>query len=166
MSKNVIEFLEQSNWIEGVYDLEALEQAVEAWKYLVKQKELTAGVILKTHKILMLKEPLLPNERGYFRKVQVMVGGKEKMRWESGPLAIDELCDRIKHISDFPYKKKDLEEMSKSLHIQYENIHPFVDGNGRTGRMFMNWWRLQRDLPILVIKESEKQDYYKWFSST
>jgi Fic family protein len=51
----------------------------------------------------------------------------------------------------------------KDHHIRYEHIHPFVDGNGRTGRMFMNWERLKAGLPLLVIKESKKYDYYDWF---
>ena len=53
---------------------------------------------------------------------------------------------------------------AKASHIAYERIHPFIDGNGRTGRMFMNWQRLKAGLPILVIKEKEKQEYYKWFN--
>ena len=48
-------------------------------------------------------------------------------------------------------------------HVKFESIHPFVDGNGRTGRLLMNWIRIKIGLPILVIKESEKFEYYKWF---
>ena len=56
------------------------------------------------------------------------------------------------------------EYISKTLHVKYEKIHPFVDGNGRTGRIFMNWWRIKNNLPILVIHEGKEQmDYYKWF---
>lgn len=55
--------------------------------------------------------------------------------------------------------------MMKNHHVEYEIIHPFVDGNGRTGRMFMNWERLKGGLPILVIHEGEEQqEYYKWFN--
>ena len=163
MKNIVIDFLGESNWIEGVMDKDSLDQAVFAWEYLIEQKKLTPSVILKTHKILMLHQKLLPDEKGYFRRHQVMVGNKEKIRWESVPFTIRELCNRVKFISDFPYKKKDLVTMAKSLHIEFENIHPFVDGNGRVGRMIMNWWRIQRGLPILVIKASRKKTYYKWF---
>jgi Fic family protein len=56
------------------------------------------------------------------------------------------------------------DQVSKVLHVQYEKIHPFVDGNGRTGRIFMNWWRINNGLPILVIHEGKEQwEYYKWF---
>lgn len=162
--KDIVEFLVESNAIEGVYDEDSLQQAIYAWQYLTSEKKLTKSVILKTHKILMLHQKLLPDERGYFRKCDVQVGGEIKLSWQSVPYAIDQLVERIEFIKDIKYSKKDLEQMSQSLHIQYEDIHPFIDGNGRTGRMFMNWWRLERGLTILVIKESEKQDYYKWFN--
>ncbi len=56
------------------------------------------------------------------------------------------------------------EEWSQQLHVSYEKIHPFVDGNGRTGRMFMNWWRLTNGLPLLIIHEGDEQyNYYQWF---
>ncbi len=59
------------------------------------------------------------------------------------------------------------ERYSKMLHVEYERIHPFVDGNGRTGRMFMNWWRMKNGLPVLVIHEGEEQmDYYQWFKDS
>jgi len=51
-------------------------------------------------------------------------------------------------------------------HITFEKIHPFIDGNGRIGRIFMNWQRKKAGLPILVIKEAEKQKYYDWFTNT
>jgi Fic family protein len=38
-----------------------------------------------------------------------------------------------------------------------------MDGNGRIGRILLNWQRRYWNLPILIIKESEKEEYYKWF---
>lgn len=157
-------FLRESNAIEDVFDEDSYMQAKYAWEYLLTENELTPGVILKTHKILMLHSHLMPDERGYYRRIDVMVGGHIKMDWRQVPFEVRTLTERIRLIADFPYTKKDLETMSQSLHIQYENIHPFVDGNGRTGRMFMNWWRIKRGLPILIIKASERQEYYKWFN--
>jgi len=60
---------------------------------------------------------------------------------------------------------EDLKESKnwKSMHIQFEKIHPFIDGNGRIGRILMNWHRLKLGLPIKIIIETEKYNYYKWF---
>lgn len=150
------EFLYESNKIEGVYDDVSLEQAIEAWEFLLGKKELTVGVILKAHKILMLHQNLAPDQKGYFRRCMVYIGHKAGMNWVKIPDAIEKWLYWMNMTAD--------DEMAKKLHIEYEHIHPFVDGNGRTGRMFYNWQRLKSGLPIHVIHEGEEQySYYQWF---
>ncbi len=154
-------FLEESNAIEGVFDDVSLDQAVIAWKYLKKQTELTKGVVLKTHKILMLKDESIAGfERGYFRRRAVYIGGREALHYSKIEQAINEWIDDAWVSLEVP---GDEGHNIKIDHIEYEKIHPFIDGNGRTGRMFMNWQRLQCGLPILIIKEEERFEYYKWF---
>lgn len=150
-----VRFLKESNAIEGVYDYDSLMQAVYAWSFLKRQKKLDRGVILKTHKILMLHQPLRPDEKGYFRKIQVWVGGREGIAWYMIPDAIE---NWIINANIYPMN-------SKRHHVEFEKIHPFVDGNGRLGRMLMNWERLKNKQKVLIIKDAEKQKYYKWFSS-
>lgn len=164
--KEIKEFLSESNLIEGVSDNVSLEQARHAWRYLKRQNKLSIGVILKTHKILMLHQNLYPNEKGYFRRVPVWVGGKEGVSFEK---ISEEISHWIMNVNDLIKNGKNensifLEETIKTQHINYERIHPFVDGNGRTGRMFMNWTRLKCcNLPLLIIKASERYQYYEWF---
>ena len=164
--KDVSEFLEESNKIEGVYGGDALRQALEAWKSLTKLKEMSVGAILKAHKILMLNQPLAPDEKGYLRKIPVYIGGKEAMKPER---ISDNLIQLVINVNDVVHNGKRepatfLDPLIRSHHVQYEYIHPFVDGNGRTGRMLMNWQRMQARLPILIIHEGEEQQlYYDWF---
>ena len=56
------------------------------------------------------------------------------------------------------------EEEIKKFNVIFNIIHPFEDGNGRTSRILMNIQRLNLGLPLLIIKESEKQKYYDWFN--
>lgn len=156
--KRVIDFLRESNAIESVYDDVSLRQAIYAWQYLIEQPELTPGVILKTHKILMLHQDLLPSEKGFFREVAVWVGATYGADWKQVPNLIAQWCDIV------GWNIKTMNKTAfKMLHVSYERIHPFVDGNGRTGRMFMNWYLVKVGYPILVIKEAKKRSYYKWF---
>lgn len=154
LTKQEVEFLEESNAIEGVTDQDSYTQAAFAWIYLKGQKKMTASVVLKTHKMLMLHQPLYPNEKGYWRTVPVYIGGREGVNW----MKIQSM------IKDWTHLMTDKTVDWKQVHVMYEKIHPFVDGNGRTGRMFLNWHRLKLGLPILVIKNSEKLAYYQWFN--
>ena len=149
------EFLRESNAIEGVFDEGALKQALYAWLYIIGEEKLTTGAVLKTHKILMLNQPLTPDLRGYFRRFGVRIGARYGKPWKRVPELMAQWVENN--------KGKKTEEEIKQLHIDYEMIHPFADGNGRTGRIFMNWLRLKNGFDILVIKESEKSKYYKWF---
>lgn len=147
-------FLRESNAIEGVYDDVSLSQAKVAWEYLIAKDELTVPVILHTHKILMLHSALQPDQKGYIRKISVYIGGREAMSPPYIRIALNKWLKRV---------KSDLPEEPKEMHVDFEAIHPFVDGNGRIGRMLMNWQRVKRGYPLLIIKASERQAYYQWF---
>lgn len=46
------------------------------------------------------------------------------------------------------------------FHAKFENIHPFADGNGRTGRLAMNYLLVLHDHPPITIHEEDRKDYY------
>lgn len=46
------------------------------------------------------------------------------------------------------------------FHAKFENIHPFADGNGRTGRLSMNYFLVLHDHPPIIIHEEDRKAYY------
>lgn len=177
-------FLSESNKIEGIIDGDSLQQALYAWEYLTNEDKLTGGAILKTHKILMLHHKLPPDQRGYWRREDVKIGyyeavgihpdGKrlikkfvktgEVVEWRHIPDLMKSWTERANLQVQYPGSR--IDEDIKKHHVSYEHIHPFIDGNGRTGRMFMNWQRLKAGLPLLIVHNENKQDYYAWFKQT
>ena len=151
-------FIFQSNAIEGEWGEREFAHAMEAWEYLKAQDVLSRSDILKTHRLLMREQPIPKKYIGKIRDVQVWIGGREGLPYES---IWENLHAWLGSMADVHIGAD--EEYLKRLHVQYEYIHPFIDGNGRTGRMFYNWSRIKAGLPIHVIYEHEKHDYYKWF---
>jgi len=183
MEDDIIDFLEQSNFIEGVRD--GLDQSVKAWKYIIQKDILTKDIILKTHKILMRKQPLKMRDRGVYRKHNVMLTRREivgvdeehilsrqiKVKdvgcdWKDIQLQMDIWIGGINNSLHSKYLKTNelKKEATIGMHINFEGIHPFADGNGRMGRILLNWQLQKMNLPILIIKEEDRFDYYKWFN--
>ena len=163
MKNKEIEFLKESNAIEGEYSDEALEDAKDAWKYAKKHKgHINKKIILGVHRNLMKR--LNPKIAGKLRKVQVGVMTKEGFKEAINFTEIQDELNQLCNPGIYPLYNM---QMIKTWHIQFEHIHPFEDGNGRVGRILMNFQLLNEDLPILVIhKGEEQQRYYKWFKDS
>lgn len=95
---------------------------------------------------------------GVYRDVEVRISGSAHK-----PPAPDEMYRQIKSFfADLP-KKTELNaiELAAWTHAEFMKIHPFVDGNGRTSRMIMNYQLLiQGFLPISIAKES-RLEYFE-----
>lgn len=157
MIKEELDFLRESNNVEDEWDDLALQDAILAWEYVKEQEKLTQEVVLETHRLLMQsRDTISDKDKGVFRDRKVYIGGHEGKPFYIVPDLINQwLIEANERSND--------EESIKGNHCFYEAIHPFLDGNGRSGRLFMNWQRIKVGLPILIIKEKEKFEYYKWF---
>ena len=71
----------------------------------------------------------------------------------------DEMCGLLSEIQDVP--AQNALTAAAYFHAKFENIHPFADGNGRTGRLAMNYFLVLRDHPPIVIHEEDRKGYYE-----
>jgi Fic family protein len=153
------EFLRESNAVEGVYSEEAFKYALMAFTYLKKYNTLTLENVLQCHKILMRK--LNKAIAGKLRTVNVYVGGDAKIDHKKVESELTKWFRNASPIAN-PSRFKDFKDIKRS-HVDFENIHPFEDGNGRVGRIIMLWHGVKTGVWIPIIYEDTKHHYYKWF---
>ncbi len=174
--EEVAEMLLQSNYIENERSVQAYADAIEAWNFAVTHKDcIDLYCVLGIHERLC--KNIAPDIAGEVRDCDVYIGGHRKI-FVSKPLIEEDirvvlekvnftqLLDSMSNLNFIDQKKlnKKKEKVVKHCHVAFENVHPFVDGNGRTGRILYNIHRLNLGLPIHIIHEGEEQmEYYKWF---
>lgn len=54
----------------------------------------------------------------------------------------------------------DIIRVAAYYHVKFENIHPFADGNGRAGRLTMNYYLVTHGHPPITIHQEDRKDYY------
>jgi len=70
-----------------------------------------------------------------------------------------DLTDLIDEINE--YSGEDILKAAAYLHANFENIHPFADGNGRVGRTLLNYYLMANNHPPIIIYEEDKKAYYE-----
>ena len=92
---------------------------------------------------------------GDYKKVPNEVGGMNTALPEEVPGRMKEL------LKEYNGKKEKTFEDILDFHVRFERIHPFQDGNGRTGRLILNYMLEKEGYPPIALKHDAKQDYKK-----
>lgn len=100
---------------------------------------------------------------GEYRQCNVFVSGKPKMNpVDVRPAMLDLTAAILNTLYSSLYNPEILtEEWCWEMHHRFEHIHPFIDGNGRTGRILLNQLRLRAGLPWYTVKYEDRFEYYR-----
>jgi Fic family protein len=177
-------FIYESELIEGIAtDLKQIEKEVAEQKDTghvgallyaekragEKEKFLTEDDIKLIQK-LIIEEHLKKNpfyqrflkDIGEYRKVNVSIGGRMGALPETIPKKMEKLVVAMNQCQrNFFLKRKELNlDVIAEFHYEFEMIHPFVDGNGRTGRILVFYLLLYFNKKPFIFYNSEKTEYF------
>ncbi|WP_368123515.1 Fic family protein, partial [Bacteroides sp. RTP21281st1_F3_RTP21281_210402] len=98
------------------------------------------------------------------------IGGRSYMNYQKVPAKIEELCSILQERQKAVETFREQYELSFNAHLNLATIHPWVDGNGRTARLLMNYiqfccnlfptkiFKEDRDAYILSLRQSQEEE--------
>lgn len=134
----------------------------DAFEYIVQladdKTELSERIIKEIHSLVLMNDR---ENRGVYRNVPVMIMGAEHAPPQ--PYLVPKLMEQL--IIDYNdiISEKDIIEAVSEFHVRFESIHPFIDGNGRTGRLILNLELMKAGLLPVNIKFTNRKKYYSAF---
>jgi Fic family protein len=142
-----------------VFEAKNLARVVEYIRIKSSEKELSKEMILLLHQMLM--NNINDEFAGRFRLKGEYV--KVGLYIAPAPERLEKIIEEILNEYENEYDKYFLDKIAK-FHLDFENAHPFVDGNGRIGRVLMNFQLQLLGFPNVIIRNTEKQNYYNAFN--
>lgn len=139
---------------EAINHKKALELIFE---YLKENTQLDERIIKNINETINKD---IKDTKGY-RKVQVFIRGSEHIPPE--PEKIPNLMNY--YIYNYNNDEQEIFEKIAQYHIEFEKIHPFEDGNGRTGRLLLNYELLKNNLPPIVIAKEDRVKYFEYLKN-
>lgn len=164
MTELTPEHVRESNLIEGFDDPSMDACGLAAWARLRGVETLKLEDLSVLHRVVVARQPdprwtarqnLTGSWRGELREMDLTVGGRTCPPWQEVPELMEDWLRAMEN-----WEMCDPREM----HVQYEVMHPWADGNGRTGRLLMWWHEVQLGRRPTLVRYAEVQRYYDWFS--
>jgi Fic family protein len=125
---------------------------------LVKNRTpVSERVIKDIHSLVLMDRQ---TDKGVYRSVPVRVGGFHPCQPYEVPVQMERL------MIDYNEELQSLHVVERAavFHLRFETIHPFIDGNGRAGRLLLNLELMKEGYPPVNVKFSDRERYYDCFN--
>ena len=133
------------------------KEAFEYVRKLVSENVEISEKVIKDINYLILADK--KEDSGIYRRVPVRIMGAAREPVQPYLIIpkMEELLEQYKN------SKEDIVTKLARFHIEFEGIHPFIDGNGRTGRLLINLELMKEGYPPIDIKFTDRLRYYEVF---
>lgn len=134
----------------------------EAFDYVrqlvCENTEISEKVIKDIHYLVLADKK---EDRGIYRRIPVRIMGAAHEPVQ--PYLIIPKMEEL--LAEYKNSKEDIVTKLAHFHIEFEAIHPFIDGNGRTGRLLINLELMKAGYPPIDIKFTDRLKYYEAFDA-
>lgn len=153
-------------------DVDRILHYIEAMSQGLKRLDslpLASRLIQEVHKILIENTGDAPGKTpGEFRRSQNWIGGASPSTARFVPPPIDEMQRSLGDLEKFIHSTTEMPVLIKAalIHAQFETIHPFLDGNGRVGRLLITFYLCQQGVlerPVLYLSAFFKKHRETYF---
>ncbi len=133
------------------------KEAFDFVRDLVKEQvPLSESIIKRIHYLVLADKR---EDRGVYRRVPVKIMGAKHEPVQ--PYLIQPKMEQL--LEDYRNNTDHIISRLARFHIEFEGIHPFIDGNGRTGRLLVNLELMKAGYPPIDIKFADRISYYNAF---
>ncbi len=134
------------------------KEAILYMEDIIKNNEGLSERQIKNINNLILKG-IDDENAGRYRKERVVISGAEYI--PPDPLRVQEQMEKLLEWYYGDGIKLHAVERAAVLHTDLVKIHPFIDGNGRTARILLNFELMKNGYPIIIIRNEDRVKYYE-----
>ena len=125
-----------------------------------KDTAITESVIKNIHALVLMHRP---EDKGTYRRIPVRIMGAYTEPVQ--PYMIEpKMQELLAADTERKASMSDIERIAR-FHLEFEGIHPFIDGNGRTGRLLLNLELIRMGYPPINVKFTDRARYYAAFDT-
>ncbi len=125
-----------------------------------KKEHLSEFVIKNIHSLVLMN---LPEDKGTYRRIPVRIMGAFAEPVQ--PYMIEPKMTELLQANETRQSRMSTVERIARFHLEFEGIHPFIDGNGRTGRLILNLELIREGYPPINVKFTDRKRYYDAFDA-